>query len=70
MNLLVACEESQVITIEALKRGHNAFSCDIINCSGGHPEWHIMQDVVPLLNGRCLFRTADGEDHFIEINGI
>ena len=66
MNLLVACEESQVITIEARKRGHNAFSCDIINCSGGHPEWHIMQDVVPLLNGRCLFRTADGEEHFIE----
>lgn len=42
MKILVACEESQAVTIELRKRGHNAFSCDIIECSGGHPEWHIL----------------------------
>ena len=63
MNILVACEESQAVTKELRRLGHNAFSCDIQECSGGHPEWHIMQDVIPLLNGRCLFRTLDGEVH-------
>lgn len=66
MNILVACEESQRVTIEFRKLGHNAFSCDIIDCSGGHPEWHIMQDVLPLLNGDCSFVTSNGEDHRIE----
>ena len=46
-------------------KGHNAFSCDIIDCSGGHPEWHIKQDVLPLLNGRCEFTTCDGKLHTI-----
>lgn len=63
MNVLVACEESQAVTIEFRKRGHNAFSCDVIECSGGHPEWHIMQDVIPLLNGNCTFTTMDGASH-------
>ncbi len=63
MNILVACEESQAVTIELRKLGHNAFSCDIIECSGGHPEWHIQQDVLPLLNGRCVFKTCDGTSH-------
>ena len=49
------------------EKGHEAFSCDIIECSGGHPEWHIMQDVVPLLNGCCSFKTMDGTEH--RING-
>jgi hypothetical protein len=49
MNILVACEESQAVTIEMRKHGHNAYSCDIEPCSGGHPEWHYQQDVVPLL---------------------
>ena len=53
MKILVACEESQAVTIEMRRLGHEAYSCDIIECSGGHPEWHIMQDVLPLLNGRC-----------------
>ena len=66
MKILVACEESQAVTIELRKLGHEAFSCDIIECSGGHPEWHIMQDVLPLLNGFCSFKTADGADHSIE----
>ena len=66
MNILVACEESQAVTIELRKLGHEAFSCDIIKCSGGHPEWHIMQDVLPLLNGRCSFKTMDGIEHSID----
>ena len=66
MNVLVACEESQRVCEAFRKRGHNAFSCDIIECSGGHPEWHIMGDVLPLLNGRCDFHTMDGAGHAIE----
>lgn len=46
MKVLVACEESQAVCIEFRKRGHLAFSCDIIDCSGGHPEWHIKSDVL------------------------
>lgn len=65
MNILVACEESQRVTIEFRNLGHNTFSCDIINSSGGHPEWHINQDVIPLLNGNCSFITEDGKSHFI-----
>lgn len=63
MKILVACEESQAVTIELRRLGHEAYSCDIIPCSGGHPEWHIMQDVLPLLNGRCTFITCDGTVH-------
>ena len=66
MNVLVACEESQRVCIAFRERGHNAFSCDIEPCSGGHPEWHIMQDVIPLLNGRCSFKTIDGIEHSID----
>ena len=65
MNVLIACEESQRVCTEFRKLGHNAFSCDIIPCSGGHPEWHIMQDVIPLLNGNCEFTTMDGQAHKI-----
>lgn len=65
MKILVACEESQAVTIELRKLGHEAYSCDIIPCSGGHPEWHIMQDVLPLLNGNCEFQTMDGPVHTI-----
>lgn len=63
MKILVACEESQAVTKELRKLGHEAFSCDVIECSGGHEEWHIMQDVLPLLNGFCKFRTVDGSEH-------
>ena len=66
MNVLVACEESQRVCTAFREKGHNAFSCDIEPCSGGHPEWHIMQDVIPLLNGNCLFKTADGTKHTID----
>lgn len=66
MRVLVACEESQAVTIEARRLGHEAYSCDIIDCSGGHPEWHIKQDVLPLLNGRCSFETCDGVRHEVD----
>lgn len=66
MKILVACEESQAVTIELRKLGHEAYSCDILECSGGHPEWHIMDDVLPLLNGNCVFTTVDGQMHRIE----
>ena len=59
MNVLVACEESQEVCKAFRERGHRAFSCDIMDCSGGHPEWHIKGDVLPLLNGRCEFTLAD-----------
>ena len=67
MKVLVACEESQAVTKEFRAIGHEAFSCDIIDCSGGHPEWHIKQDVLPILNGNCSFRTVDGAMH--SVNG-
>lgn len=49
MKVLCACEESQAVTIEFRKLGHEAYSCDLQECSGGHPEWHLQQDVIPLL---------------------
>lgn len=63
LNVLIACEESQRVCIEMRKLGHRAFSCDILECSGGHPEWHIQCDVLPLLNGDCTFQTMDGHAH-------
>jgi len=50
MKILVACEESQAVTKEFRRLGHEAYSCDILPCCGGHPEWHLQQDVLPLLN--------------------
>ena len=63
MNVLIACEESQTTCKEFRKRGHTAYSCDILECSGGHPEWHIQGDCLPLLNGNCTFKTADTHTH-------
>ena len=60
MRILCACEETQAVTIELRALGFEAYSCDIEPCSGGHPEWHIQQDVLPLLNGHCSFVTMDG----------
>jgi hypothetical protein len=50
MRILAACEESQALTIELRALGHEAYSCDILPCSGGHPEWHLQQDILPLLS--------------------
>lgn len=63
MNVLIACEESQAVCKAFRERGHRAFSCDIQPCSGGHPEWHIQEDVLPLLNGNCTFATTDSHKH-------
>lgn len=65
MKILVACEESQAVTIELRRLGHEAYSCDIIECSGDHPEWHIKGDALKLLDGdrHCLFWTMDGTGH-------
>ena len=78
MKVLVACEESQAVTKEFRRLGHEAYSCYIIECSGGHPEWHIQGDVLPLLNPEWVHRysdepaalgfeffTADGRLHFV-----
>lgn len=63
MNVLIACEESQTVCKAFRERGHRAFSCDLQECSGGHPEWHIQGDCLPLLNGNCTFQTADTHTH-------
>ena len=72
MKILVACEESQAVTIELRKLGHEAYSCDILPCSGGHPEWHLQQDVVPLLKEKwdmiigfppCTYLSNAGARH-------
>ena len=65
LNVLVACEESQTVTLAFRQLGHSCFSCDIKPCSGGHPEYHIIQDVLPLLNGNCSFYTSNGDLHYI-----
>ena len=60
MKVLVACEESQEVCKAFRAKGHEAYSCDIQDCSGGHPEWHIKGDVLPLINGSCSFITEGG----------
>ena len=73
MRVLVACEESQAVTKEFRKLGHEAYSCDIEPCSGGHPEWHLQQDVTELLEQQwdmiiafppCTYLTNAGTRHF------
>lgn len=67
MNILVACEESQAVTKELRRLGHNAFSCDLQECSGGHPEWHICGDALKLIAPTChSFETMDGIVHLLE----
>lgn len=64
MNVLVACEESQEVCKAFRAKGHTAFSCDIIECSGGHPEWHILQDAQNILDGG-EFTTMDNAKHHV-----
>lgn len=71
MKVLVACEESQRVCMAFRGRGHEAYSCDIQPCSGGHPEWHIQDDVLHFINGRgtpnlAMFVLAESGD-IIEI---
>jgi site-specific DNA-cytosine methylase len=71
--VLIACEESQAVTIEMRKLGHEAYSCDILPCSGGHPEWHLQQDVTDLIKQHwdliiafppCTYLTVTGNRWF------
>jgi len=73
LRILVACEESQAVTKEFRRLGHDAFSCDILPCSGGHPEWHLQQDVSELIKQKwdmilafppCTFLTVTGNRWF------
>lgn len=69
MRVLVACEESQEVCKAFRALGHEAYSCDIQECSGGHPEWHILFDALELINGDCEFKTTSpkGFDfHYID----
>ena len=66
MKILLACEESQEVCKAFRAKGHEAYSCDILECSGGHPEWHIRCDVLTILNGFCSFCTCDSLEHFVE----
>ncbi len=63
LRVLIACEESQTTCKAFRELGHEAYSCDIQECSGGHPEWHICGDCLPILNGDCDFTAQDGESH-------
>ena len=73
MKILVACEESQAVTKVMRARGHEAFSCDVLPSSGGHPEWHLQEDVIPLLQKDwdmviafppCTHLAVSGAPHF------
>lgn len=73
MSVLVACEESQAVTTELRLLGIEAFSCDIEPCSGEHPEWHLQQDVIPLLKQKwdmiiafppCTHLAVSGATYF------
>lgn len=64
MKILIACEESQTVCKAFRERGHEAYSCDIQEPSGDHPEWHILGDALEALKGKCVI-TMDGEEHNI-----
>lgn len=73
MRILIACEESQRVCIEFRRKGHEAYSCDILDCSGGHPEWHIKDDVIKHLDDGwdmiiafppCTHLCVSGARHF------
>lgn len=79
MRVLVACEESQAVTIELRRLGHEAYSCDIQECSGGHPEWHIQADALELLKLKwdmiiahppCTYLSAAGAQRLFNKGGI
>jgi len=72
--ILIACEESQAVTIEFRKRGFEAYSCDLQDCSGGHPEWHYKEDVFSVIASKqwdlmiafppCTHLAVSGARHF------
>jgi hypothetical protein len=74
MKILVGCEESQAVTIELRKLGHEAYSCDLLPCSGGYPEYHFQEDIFQVINSQkwdkiitfppCTHLTLSGAKHF------
>lgn len=73
MKILVACEESQAVCKAFREKGHEAYSCDIEDCSGGHPEWHVKCDALELLKMQwdmiiafppCTYLSSCGTRHF------
>lgn len=73
MKILVACEESQRVCISFRELGHEAYSCDIVDCSGGHPEWHLKTDVKNVIQDDwdliiahppCTYLTVSGNRWF------
>jgi hypothetical protein len=70
MKILIGCEESQVVTIAFRKKGHEAYSCDLQPCSGGHPEWHIQGDAIAeLYSGKYDMAICHPPCTFISIAG-
>ena len=69
MKILIACEESQAITKEFRKLGHEAFSCDLLPCSGGHPEWHYQQDVFEVIDKGWDMMIAHPPCTFLAVSG-
>lgn len=70
MRILVACEESQTITKELRSRGHMAFSCDLQECSGGHPEWHFKRDVFEIINLGWDMMIAHPPCTYLSVSGL
>jgi hypothetical protein len=69
MRILVACEESQAITKELRALGHEAFSCDLLPCSGGHPEWHLQQDVFEVIEQGWDMMIAHPPCTYLAVSG-
>ncbi len=69
MRILVACEESQAVTKELRELGHEAFSCDLLPCSGGHPEWHYQQDVFKVIDKGWDMMIAHPPCTFLAVSG-
>jgi len=76
--VLIACEESQAVTIAFRKLGFEAYSCDILPCTGGHPEWHYQQDVFEVINKGwdlmiahppCTYLSVSGAKHLYNKDG-
>lgn len=69
LRILVACEESQAITKELRELGHEAFSCDLLPCSGGHPEWHFQEDVFEVIKDGWDMMIAHPPCTFLAVSG-
>jgi site-specific DNA-cytosine methylase len=69
MRILIACEESQSITKEFRKLGHEAFSCDLLPCSGGHPEWHYQESVFDVIDKGWDMMIAHPPCTFLSVSG-